>query len=229
MKVSDVYDNTHHFFRDVFAYWLPGILFTSLLIFRFVPKPQDLDLNTFFSIIDLNIYSFFFLIVMASVVGYLTIPFAHFFFKIVLKVYRWKNKSLDDFVKFKNKLSEIYFKSIWPGEKDISEKELKIFSKNVWSLFAQSEFNQLYLNMIPRFNAMRLFYENLTIIFLISGIMYFQLNTLVSSSFFILSIMNLFFAIYVTQKWEMRRNSFVIIVLLILLNKLNSDQIKSIK
>jgi hypothetical protein len=219
MKVSDFYDMTHHFFRDVLGYWLPGLCLTMILLFRY-SNIENLDPQKIVVVFkDVNLYSFLLFILFGILSGYISLPIAHFLFKPFAKWSLGHNKDVQGLLSIRKQLSNSvvdqhpfsnpFFVSL------MSDEHLKsLFGKYIHYLRAEVDQSEYYKALIPRHNSLRLFHENLTLISFVSIFLFWSWGLWWSAASVILMIFNFAAALYDTKKWETRRQCLAIIALL---------------
>lgn len=96
-----------------------------------------------------------------------------------------------------------------------SDENLKrLFGKYILYLRAEVDQSEYYKALIPRHNSLRLFHENLTLIFFVSIFLFWSWGLWWSITCIVLMLFNLFAALYDTKKWEVRRQCLAIISLI---------------
>jgi hypothetical protein len=219
MKVADFYDITHHFFRDVLGYWLPGLYLTIILLFRY-SNIDNLEPQRIIALFNgVNIYSFLLFILFGILSGYISLPIAHLLFMPFAKWSLKHNEGVQGLLSIRKQLSKSLVdqklsSDLFFAELKADENLKSLFGKYILYLRAEVDQSEYYKALIPRHNSLRLFHENVTLIFLVSGFLFWSWGLWWSIICFVLMFFNCFAALYNTKKWEVRRQCLAIIALL---------------
>ena len=201
------------------GYWLPGLYLTVILLFRY-SNIDNLDPHKIVSLFQgVNIYSFLLFILIGIMSGYVSLPIAHFLFKPFVDRSLKRNKEVQGLLSIRKEVS----KSVVEHQPDSNaffaslkadDKLKNLFGKYIIYLRAEVDQSQYYKALIPRHNSLRLFHENLTLIFFLSSFLFWSWGVWWSVACVVLMLFNFFAALYDTKKWEIRRQCLAIIALL---------------